>query len=523
MKYGLVGENGCGKTTFLRYLSSKELPGIPEAASVYHVEQEITKNEHSVLLNVLRADIELFELIIEESRLLKQSQNEETHQRVLEIYERYDEIDYYTAISRASKILAGLSFTEEMIRWPTNKFSGGWLMRISLAKALFCNPDILILDEPTNHLDFFALTWLENFLLQFEGTIIMVSHQIQFLNKICGSSGRIIVISDEKLFDYNGLYTSNIPRAFDNYDQLKSLQLTKTNCIEKYENFAKQYPESKNRMEKLIKIASNSPCENFLQHPFTFNSPSSEYSSNIIDVVDCSFSYDKINENGEICNEKNEIFKNIQFSCSSHARIALVGCNGCGKSTFIKLLNGDLMPDDGSIFCDRKLKISVFTQEFVDQLDLTKTPVEFLHSLNSSLKLEDIYKVLINFGLDVNSYLRPIKFLSGGQKSRLAFSKFSLDKPDILLLDEPTNHLDAQASTCLNHGLGLYEGAVIVVTHDELLIKAVCDEIYHIEDKKIMKWNSTINEYKKHVLKVIEEETKKRKNLKSIQKIAKIN
>jgi len=496
-KYGLVGPNGIGKSTFLRFLSAREIDGIPDTVSFYHVEQEIEKNNNSVLLNVLQADLELFELLNEEQKLYKQDPECEV---MLNIYNRLIELDYDTAITRAATILAGLSFTDEMQKKPLSQYSGGWLMRVNLAKALFCSPDILILDEPTNHLDFCAITWLERFLKEWEGTLIVVSHQINFLNSICSD---MIVMEYNKLHFYSGDYFQTI--SLHNEED-PGYYFLRQNLITEMELFIKNFPHSEKRMTKLINETRNAPACSFgsSNQEFRILSGAEINSTRMIDIIGTSFQYP---------GGKKNVLTNINQSFTFQSRVALVGRNGCGKTTLLNLIANELYPTAGKIERAKHLKISVFTQEFVDQLDMEKTPVEYLSELFPQMKMEAIFNTLANFGLS-GLENRFIQLLSGGQKSRLAFAKIACERPHLLLLDEPTNHLDIQASLALSRALSLFEGGVIVVSHDEQLISSVCDQIYHIHNEQLLLWNGSIRQYKEYALTQIDEENRERKKRK---------
>jgi len=505
-KYGLVGENGSGKSTLLRFLSSRELSGIPDTLSIYHVEQEIERNDESVLMNVLQADLELVELLQEEEELYV---SDPESPRLLQIYNRLLELDYDTAVTRAATILAGLSFTEEMQQMPTRLFSGGWLMRIALAKALYCNPDVLLLDEPTNHLDFHALIWLENFLKNWPGTIIIVSHQVKFLNAICDN---IVVLSNCMLNYYQGQYSSTVLHSarWATPDVVKMQEQLRKEYLQEFESFARQFPESKQRMERLSGWTSKAPGNSFSQVNFHFGKQSVANHDRNLNMFNVSFSYPPRHTS----DKRVEVLKNISHAFSQSSRIAIVGRNGCGKTTLLKLLVGELSPDQGEIERSPRLKLTMFTQDFVDQLTLNQTPLEYLFTQFGQVRYDQIEKHLARFGLVKPHINHKIAILSGGQKSRLVFAKIALEQPDLLLLDEPSNHLDIEASLNLARGLSLYEGSVLLVSHDERLINSVCDTIMYLEDGQLLPWHGDIDSYKAFVLEQIEEENKERKKRK---------
>ena len=377
-----------------------------------------------------------------------------------------------------------------MQQQPASSFSGGWLMRISLAKALFCNPDILIMDEPTNHLDFHALIWLKNFLQTFTGTIIVVAHQQRFLEEVCNT---MVVMEDHTFHTFHGDY-QYYKRCIGDLDrQVYVDKEFKKKTIKDCREFIANHPESENRVNGIIKMLESSESLYTKHLDFSFDTP--EFSDSLlIDTVDCSFRYTP---------ESPLLIKNLNLSIGRNSRIALVGKNGCGKTTLLKLLSGELQPTSGIIGKSGNLRTSVFSQQFVDQLDLDMTPLDYLHQLFPTVK--EIRPILDRYGIPESAMTHCIRFLSGGQKSRLVFAKIALEKPHIILADEPSNHLDIQAVESLCKGLGLFEGALFLVSHDEQLIETVCDEVWYFEDEEVLPWKGSIQEYKTKIIEELEQ------------------
>merc|ERR1712137_1527493 len=489
-KYGLVGRNGSGKSTLLRHISSRELP-IPKNISVLHVEQEVVGDDTPVLRSVLEADIELVDLWKEEKTLLEKDPES---LRLPVIYKRLMEIDAATAEARASSILAGLSFDQDMQARPTKEFSGGWRMRIALARALFCHPDLLLLDEPTNNLDFHAIVWLERFLESWEGTMIIVSHQREFLNLVCSD---IAHLNQQTVTQYRGNYDAFEKSANEHLRQQKkaceaqALQRKHIQTfINRFRANAKRASMVQSRVKKLEKMAEVSPMveEGMVELPFLAPAP---LSPPILQFEDCSFRYHA---------NEDHLFKDVNLGVDLESRIALVGKNGSGKSTLLKLLTGELDPESGSVYRNSALKFATFSQHFVDQLDLNMSPLEYFLPQYPKLVSQEVRSHLGKYGIEGDTALRSIRTLSGGQKSRVVFAKIAWERPHVLLLDEPSNHLDIETIEGLARSLATFDGGVLMVSHDQRLIELVCDEIWSLEDSRVTKWDGDMKSYKKYIM-----------------------
>jgi len=490
-KYGLVGRNGCGKSTLLRHISMRELPGVSANTSILHVEQEVEGDDTSVLRSVIESDVELVELWEEEKTLM---QKDPENVRLPLIFKRLLEIDAETAPTRAAAILAGLSFSEEMQQQPTKEFSGGWRMRIALARALFCHPDLLLLDEPTNHLDFHAIVWLEKFLESWEGTLIIVSHQRDFLNTVCSD---IVHLNQQTITQYRGNYDAFEKSASEHMKMLKKAAEAQAmqrkhiqSFIDRFRANAKRASMVQSRVKKLTKMAEVSTIveEGMVELPFFSPAP---LSPPILQFEDCAFRYNP----GE-----DLLFKDVNLGIDLESRVALVGKNGSGKSTLLKLLTGELQPDTGSVYKNSALKFSTFSQHFVDQLDLNMSPLEYFLHAYPTLVSQEARSHLGKYGIAGDTALRSIRTLSGGQKSRVVFAKIAFERPHVLLLDEPSNHLDIETIEGLARSLATFEGGVLMVSHDQRLIELVCDEIWSLEDNKVTIWDGNMKSYKRHIM-----------------------
>ncbi|VAI51910.1 ABC transporter F family member 3 [Triticum urartu] len=509
--YGLVGRNGTGKTSLLRAMAQHAIDGIPKNCQILHVEQEVTGDDTTALQCVLNADVERVQLMQEEAQLgqllkdleydaeSKQSldkskgdvDKDSISKRLEEIYKRLEFIDADAAEARAASILAGLSFTPEMQCKNTKSFSGGWRMRIALARALFIEPDLLLLDEPTNHLDLHAVLWLETYLLKWPKTFIVVSHAREFLNTVVTD---VLHLHGKKLHAYKGDYDTfertreehlkNQMKAFETNEKARGHMQA---FIDKFRYNAKRASLVQSRIKALERMEHVDAVVSDPDYKFEFPTPDDRPGPPIISFSDASFGY----PGGPI------LFKNLNFGIDLDSRIAMVGSNGIGKSTILKLISGDLQPTSGTVFRSPKVRMAVFSQHHVDGLDLTVNPLLYMMRCFPGVPEQKLRSHLGSFGVTGNLALQSMYTLSGGQKSRVAFAKITFKKPHIILLDEPSNHLDLDAVEALIQGLLIFQGGVLMVSHDEHLITGSVDELWAVTDGKVAPFPGTFKEYKK--------------------------
>jgi ATP-binding cassette subfamily F protein 1 len=505
LRYALVGPNGSGKSTFLRHLADRKLPGIPASLDLLHVEQEVSGTDESALNSVLLADETRLRLIqrkaaieTELDEVEKQQQNgeidEDTHlardselqSQLAGVFEEMAIHGVDSAPGRAANILTGLQFTPEMQQKPTKEFSGGWRMRIALARALFLRPTLLLLDEPTNHLDLHAVIWLQEYLKRWKKTLVLVSHDRAFINEVCN---RIVHLDSKKLVTYKGSFDDFLvtyhqkQRELDNVRKKQQQQIKDLNRMKHGDQSkggggkkakgsgakAKQAIDKKEKqVEQMKKDGLVEKTKEYVV-TFPFPSPERQLEHPVIKVEDVSFRYD---ESGPL------VFKDLNFGINMESRVALVGPNGAGKSTLLGLLFGKLKPTSGSVHINHHLRIGYFAQHFADQLEMDVSPVQYLHDLFPDCTYQEIRKALGKFGLPGKMHLQAVSTLSGGQKNRVLFAKLALSKPDILYLDEPTNHLDMESIEALSESVSRdkFEGGVIIVSHDARLIDSVCGD-----------------------------------------------
>ena len=497
-RYVLIGRNGVGKTTLLNHIMRKEIDGVPKHLQIVHVEQETIITENPLLDEVLLCDIERTKLLnevndINKKLLSEKKENEikKLSQKLIEVNKRLEEIDASEAENKAKFILLGLGFHEEDFSKKTKDFSGGWRVRISLAKALFVMPDLLLLDEPTNHLDMNAVMWLEDYLNNWPYTLIIVSHARDFIDNVATD---IIHLQNKKLTYYKGNYTDFEKTRSEQIKLNHRLHEAQTKKIEHIQEFIDRFRykakraglvqsriKQLNKMELVEEILEDPSCIFIFPKPDTINPPVLR-----LDKADLGY-------NGKVILEK------INLNIDMSSRVALVGANGSGKTTLLKGLDGKLIPMSGLCYRHSKLRLAVFAQHHIDQLDLYLSPVEQIKKYYNDLSEEQIRSHLGKFGITGNLSLRPNYLLSGGQKSRVCLALIVMNNPQIILMDEPTNHLDLDAINALIIALNSYDGGLLVVSHDQNFVERVCNQIYMIENKKCKLFRGNFDDYRKYL------------------------
>ena len=484
-RYGMLGPNGKGKSTILNHISKRLFP-ISKDLDLLLVEQEIQPSMKSVIEAVLDAnekkrklesEIKVIQNIIDTNNdynhnLLDELQDLEM--QLLSIGSEKDE-------SEVRQILYGLGFLDRDQEKPTKNFSGGWRMRIAIAKALYMKPTLLLLDEPTNHLDLNAVIWLTNYLTSWKKSLLIVSHNQSFLNDVCTD---ILHISELKIDHYRGNY-------FKFQKALKQKNKEKINEWDKVERkikIMKKKGTSKKEIQKFKdKCGFSQPEKEYLVN-INFGNPTN-LSGTILSIDNVSFSY----------NENKPILNKVDFGMDLNSRITIVGPNGSGKSTFINLLVGNLNPKSGTVFRNNNLKIAYYNQHFIDVLPMDKNPIEYLQSIDN-LPEQEIRKLLGTIGLEGDAHKKIISNLSGGQKARIVLVSCQMLKPHILVMDEPTNHLDIESINGLILGINNFEGGVLIVSHDMNLITETECVLWICENNSIKKFNGDYYDYVDYVL-----------------------
>ena len=480
-RYGLIGKNGYGKSSLL-----KQFKNIcdEDKLRILYVEQELILDDRKPVQYILDSNIKLKYYQDQVDLLTKEIEesefNEELYNKLAEAEDNLSSFNPDKEEALINKILFGLSFTKEMLEQETRLFSGGWQMRISLARSLYLEPDLLLLDEPTNHLDLEAIIWLSDYLLSWKKIAIVVSHNIGFLNN---TSTYILNIEHKKIESYKGNYYK-----FKSAFEKKLVEMKK-----KWESYDKKYKEMKkkgtpkNKLDDWIKKNSVSRPEKDYNNRIEFFE-TNKFSSNIIKFENVSFSFGN-----------NQIISDVTFGLDMDSKVTLVGLNGSGKSTIIKLLMNELKPDSGYINIKDGVRVGYYNQHFDQHLPFDKTPIEFLGNLlTEKLDEQQIRSYLGRINLESTAHTKLIGELSGGQKARVALIKLIFEKPHILLLDEPTNHLDIETVEALIDCLELYKGGILLITHEPELINRIDSKIWYL-NKDTKKINFNIESYDQYV------------------------
>jgi ATPase subunit of ABC transporter with duplicated ATPase domains len=494
-KYFIIGKNGVGKSTLLKVLYNKLLEG---GNDVLMIEQDIKleNDEQTVLDFILNANIELYQkkkemLALEELEELSEEQN--NYYNELSMYVYSNEYDKYEA--NAFKILNGLCFNDVNLK--VKLLSGGWRVRLALGKALLYKPSVLLLDETNNHLDINATIWLTDYLESYNKTLIFITHQINFINSL---AEYIWYIGNPEM---KGTHVYTIRGNYNNYLQTieqmtKEMQTNYDKYQKKLIEMKKQFGKTENYKKDLEKFIAkhevfrpNKPYKVIMN----FEDVNVFTSRNIIEIRNVSFGYDK----------ENIILENIDFSIDLNSRIIIVGDNGVGKTTIFKLCKELVLPIDGTIIKDQRVKIGYFNQHVIDSLPLELTPIEYLMNINSKLTESDCRNRLGKIGIKKELPFDPckeqIKNLSGGQKCRVAMCVIQIDESNIIMFDEPTNNLDIESINALIEGINAYNGGIIIISHDIYLIKSIQNaSIYEIKNKKFKLFGYDFDEYVNKVL-----------------------
>jgi len=490
-RVGLVGPNGVGKSTLFKLIANELVAdggdiAIVKNASVGWVKQDLPDDDTKLIDIVLAADTE-------RSALLLEAETVEDPERMAYIYTRLDEIGAYDAPARAATILSGLGFDAAAQERPISDFSGGWRMRVALAATLFRQPNLLMLDEPTNHLDFEAMIWLENYLMRYRETLLIISHDREILNK---TVTHILHMENQKLTSYTGTYDEFERRRAErllNQSALREKQLKQKAHMQKFvDRFGATASKARQAQSRLKAIQKMDIVDAVMADrvtAFEFPEPEPLKSPLItLDYVDAGYEASK------------PILRKLNLRIDMDDRIALLGANGNGKSTLVKLLAGHLSPQLGEIHKSGKLKVGYFAQFQTDELDVSLTPYQTMQQVMKTLPEPKVRAVLGKFGFDKDRADTKVGDCSGGEKARLLFCLMSYHAPHIMLLDEPTNHLDMDAREALMQALNNYTGAVILVSHDPHLVENVADRLWLVADGTCVAYDDDLDAYKKLVV-----------------------
>ena len=486
-RVGLVGPNGIGKSTLFKLIAGELTADGGEIslirnASIGWVKQDLPEDDTRLIDVVLAADTERAALMLE-------AETAHDPDRLGYIYTRLDDISAYDAPARAATILSGLGFNEEAQSRPISDFSGGWRMRVALAATLFRKPNLLMLDEPTNHLDFEAMVWLESYLMRYSETLLIISHDRDILNK---TVTHILHMENQKLNAYTGTYDEFERRRAEKLlgqAALREKQLKQKAHMQKFvDRFGATASKARQAQSRLKAIQKMDIVDAVMAErvtAFVFPEPQELRSPLItLDGVDAGYEPDK------------PVLKNLSLRIDMDDRIALLGANGNGKSTMVKLLSGRLLPLKGEVQKSGKLKIGYFAQFQTDELEVHITPYQTMQAVMQTAHESKVRAALGQFGFDKDKADTKVGELSGGEKARLLFCLMSYHAPHIMLLDEPTNHLDIDAREALMQALNNYTGAVILVSHDPHLVETVADRLWLVADGTCVPYHDDLDAYR---------------------------
>lgn len=490
-KAGLVGRNGTGKSTLFRIITGDLAAetgevSVPRNTRIGQVAQEAPGTQDSLIEVVLKADLERVALLAE-------AETASDPHRIAEIHTRLADIDSHSAEARAAAILDGLGFDAAAQARPVASYSGGWRMRVALAAVLFARPDLLLLDEPTNYLDLEGTLWLENFVSRYPHTVLIISHDRDVLNNAVDS---IIHLDQKKLNFYRGSYDS-FERQRAEKLELMQKQIVKQQAERKHmeafvERFRAKASKARQAQSRLKALERMQPLAAILEEhvtPFVFEAPEKVLASPIIRMEGVAVGY-----------EGRSILRGLNLRIDHDDRIALLGANGNGKSTFAKLLAERLQPQAGEITRAPGLKVAFFAQHQIDDLRPDETAVQHVRRHMPQAPEAKVRARVARMGLSTEKMDTVADKLSGGEKARLLMGLATLDAPNLLILDEPTNHLDIEARESLVRALNDFPGAVILISHDRHMVEATMDRLWLVGDGTVARYDGDLEDYKKLIL-----------------------
>ena len=522
-KIGLIGSNGAGKSSLFAMLrneihSDQGSLDFPAQWQVAYVAQETPPLERSALDYAIDGDTRLRKLEQRLTELESQEATDANGNAIAEVYIALADADAYTVQSRGEQLLLGLGFSMEQMTQSVASFSGGWRMRLNLAQALMCQSDLLLLDEPTNHLDLDAIIWLEEWLKRYAGTLIIISHDRDFLD---GVVNVIVHIDERKLKRYGGNYTSferqrlaQLVLAQGMLEKQNRQRAHLQSFIDRFKAKASKAKQAQSRVKALARMDELAPLRAAAEFSFEFREPLNAPNPLLV-LEDVSAGY-FLDEHDR--NKTKIIVDDINFSLQIGQRIGLLGVNGAGKSTLIKTIAGELGPISGDAHLGKGLTIGYFAQHQVEMLRHDESPLWHLIKIAPNVREQELRNFLGNFNFPGTMVTSPIKPFSGGEKARLALALIVWQRPNLLLLDEPTNHLDLETREALTDALAQFEGTVVLVSHDRHLLRATTDQFIIVADGKLKPFDGDLDDYKDWLLqnKAANAEADKKKNAEQV-------
>lgn len=492
-KVAVIGANGTGKSSLFDLLLGKlDADGgscnISPQWRIAHMAQEVEVSNRKALDYVIDGDKPLRRIQAQ----LDNAQQQDDHQLLASLHEQLDDIGGYNAKVRAQQLLQGLGFATEDADKAANSFSGGWRIRLNLAQALMSPSDLLLLDEPTNHLDLDAQLWLEQWLQRYQGSLLLISHDRDFIDSICDY---VVHIEHQTLNTYRGNYSSFENQRAQRLAQQQASFEKQQRRIAQIHSFVARFRakatkarQAQSRLKELARMEHIAPAH--IDSPFDFQFPQAEkYSDPLLTISHGTLGYGDVS-----------IVENVNLSIHPGSRIGLLGANGAGKSTLLKTLAQQLPLIAGQLVYGENLQLGYFSQHQLEALDVDASPLLHLQRISPQAREQDLRNYLGSFNFHGDMALETIERFSGGEKARLALAIVAWQKPNLLLLDEPTNHLDLEMCHALTIALQAYEGAVVVVSHDRHLLRNTVDQFLLVSGKTVEFFDADLEQYRQWLL-----------------------
>lgn len=488
-KVGIIGRNGCGKSTLFAAIKGEIAPElgsltVPRNFKISAVSQQTPSLDISALDYVKQGDKDLTELLTQKEKAYAENNGE----KIALIEDKLGIAGAWTIDSRAKILLHGLGFAEDEMQKAVKEFSGGWRMRLNLAQALIYKSDVLLLDEPTNHLDLDTIIFLENYLKSFEGTILCISHDRDFLDTFCSHilhfESNHLVMYTGNYSDYERLRAERIKNEKANRRREEASLAHMQDFVERFRYKASKAKQAQSMLKAIDRLKLTAVTQEESPYHIKFADP-----ERTVDIIadlkelDCGYS------------ENDIILKKVNLMLIAGDRIGLLGRNGQGKSTLIKTLCSVLKPVHGTVTLGKGIKIGYFAQHELDQLSGQMSALDHLRAIDHNAKEKDLRTFLGSFSFSGDKATQKVEDMSGGEQARLALAIVAYQKPNLLLLDEPTNHLDLDMREALSLALSTYKGALILVSHDRHLLEAIADKLWLIDDGNVSEFNGDLNDY----------------------------
>jgi ATP-binding cassette subfamily F protein 3 len=523
-KVGLVGANGTGKTSLFKIIK-KEIEvdqssvSFPTDLRISYLAQEVKGTDEIALDYVLSGDANLIDI----QKKIEEAEKEESYDLLGELYAIYSSLDGYSAKSKAEQLMLGLGFTSEDFHKPLKDFSGGWRVRLNLAKTLMQPSDLMLLDEPTNHLDLDAILWLSNWIKSFKGALILISHDRDFLDDCVSYVAHLyrqtIELYSGNYSQFEVLRAAKMAEIQSNYIKQQKEVAHMQSFINRFKAKATKARQAQSRVKALEKMELIAPAH--IDSPFNFKiSETDKISNPLVSLSQAELGYSE------------PVLSEVGFTICPGDRIGLLGANGAGKSTLIKSIVGTLPILNGDRETGTNFRVGYFSQHQVDDLDLSISAFIHIQRLDETKTEKQIRTYLGGFAFKGDKVKDPIRLFSGGEKARLAFAIISYQKPNILLMDEPTNHLDMEMRHALTVAIQTFKGAILLISHDRHLLNSSVDTFYLIDKGSLNIFDGDLDDYKNYILdiKSIENKDVKKKKIKNntlqadnTQKIKSIN